>query len=137
MKNAAKLGFVLVGLFSSTAGLSQQPSLQFEGPSARELYIGCSLVVRGDELDRPLDTGRAPRKHSAATCMLETSYQLTFFSRKPEGFCPPSNASFDGNPNREMAGIFVQWFERYARRAAPFKGQTTMLLALKEKWPCK
>ena len=124
-------------VFGFAQGSAQETSKSSVGASARELFVGCSLLLRGDELENSLDSQKAPKHHSAVTCTLETGYQLTFFSGKSEGFCPPKDAGFVGNPIAAVAGVYLAWFERYAERVASLNGRPAMLLALKTTWPCK
>lgn len=109
-------------------------------PSARDLYIGCSLFVRQDDVLRDSD-GRT-RPYSATTCGLQAIMAITDREGRSNTkdnrlrFCLPGTAEASRDPATAMAYAYIDYFERVGSRLPGTDGRYVYVAAMIDKWPC-
>lgn len=109
-------------------------------PSARDLYIGCSLLVNDNDVLK--DSLGNIERYSAAACALQGFIAITNregWSKDKDNkyrFCLPKTSEASQNPSRAMAYAYLEYFEAHSRRIAAEDGQTNYTIAMIFKWPC-
>ena len=133
------LGLMIL-LLQSQPSLAQEKSksLNISG-NARDLYIGCSLYLRDNEVKPVLD-GQYPT-YSSITCAT-TAFNAMGYSKaiKPRSdwdYCIPKDASTSASPIRAIIGTYVNFYEKYGVGDRDMQGLTMMLYSLKSTWPCE
>jgi hypothetical protein len=135
---AATILFVAFHL--STVEASAQ-SIPEPKPTARDLYVGCSLLVNDNDVLRN-SSGKAER-YSAARCAGQGLSAITYregWSQDKDNkyrFCLPKTPEASQNPTRAMAYAYLEYFEANSFRVAAEDGQTNYTIAMIVKWPCK
>ena len=115
-------------------------------PTAREIYVACSLYVRGVGLvhDRP-DAERTYWIDSAG-CYVTAVRALTLHtgnrttgtgSRRTPPFCPPDDLNVSVHDVRPLAAAYLAYFERHAVEVAERPAFPVLLQAMIERWPCR
>lgn len=105
-------------------------------PTARELYVGCYLLVQGKDV--PEAKGPAPDPYSAAACLMIVGIGAEREAAKPEEertFCVPSIIA--GNPYREMALAYLDFYEATEGKLAERSSIDVARAAFIAKWPCR
>lgn len=107
-------------------------------PTARDLYIGCSLYLRGTEI-ADTKSGKTP-PYSALACGV-VAFNAFGYSRsiKPGNeweYCIPENAGWAADPVRALATAYVDTYERLRFPEPNKQGLTMMLYMFKINWPC-
>jgi hypothetical protein len=107
-------------------------------PTARDLYIGCSLYIRDKEI---ANATKVPGlAYSAEACSL-VAFMAYGYSRaiKPGNeweYCVPENAAWAADPVRALATAYVDTYEKFRVPNLNKQGLTTMLYMFKLNWPC-
>lgn len=127
----------LLALISSQSLVAMQTSdaPNLNAPSARDLYVGCYLVIKGDELAHKERIGSS-KAYSADRCVMQSALTMAMFRNKPDGFCPQANVEFEADPIRSMASMYLAFYESRAAGAGSLGGSGVMLYAAQQKWPC-
>ena len=126
--------------------LAQPPEPEPASPTAREIYVACSLHVRGVALvhDRP-DPDRTYWIDSAG-CHATALRALTLHvgdrttgagSRRTPPFCPPEALNLSVHDTRPLAAAYLAWFEQHAPEVAERPAFPAFLRAMIEQWPCR
>ncbi len=125
--------------------LAQTQHPEPASPTARETYVGCSLLVQG--------TGLAPTRSDAertywldsSGCYLVAVRALSEHSRDPVSgassgrmpqFCPPESLNVSVHDVRPLAAEYLHYFERRAAEVANHPALPVFLQAMIERWPC-
>jgi hypothetical protein len=131
---------VLLGLTSVASG-EDLPTLPKPKPTARDLYIGCSLFVRhtdvasdGTGLSRPFSAAYCGSYSVAARALLGGRVKVGDNSRR---FCLPNDAQTAQEPAQVMAYAYIDFFENRVGHMATGPGFEAYLAAMIVKWPCK
>jgi hypothetical protein len=131
-------------LADAPAPVSPQPTasaLPRPLPNARELYVGCSLYVRGDDVAKGRD-GYATN-YSSVICGFQSLAAIANRESMIAGknnalrFCLPKTAEATQDPTRAMAYAYLDYFERIGSRMADKDGATVFIVAMIDKWPCE
>ena len=104
-------------------------------PTARELYVGCYLLVQGKDV--PLAKGASPDPYSAASCLMVVGVGAETEAAKPQSarlFCIPSLIA--ANPYRDMALAYVGFYEATNGKLADMNSIQAARAAFVAKWPC-
>jgi hypothetical protein len=105
-------------------------------PTARELYVGCYLLVQGKDV--PEAKGAAPDPYSAASCLMVVGIGAEHEAAKPEAertFCLPSIIA--ANPYRDMALAYLDFYEATGGKLAAKNSIEVASAAFAAKWPCR
>jgi hypothetical protein len=134
----ALLLMIALALQTQTAFTQELPELPPATPTARDLYIGCSLFIRSTEVAYT-DKHHAP-PYSAIACSL-TALMAFGYSRKIKPgneweYCVPENADWAAEPGRVLATRYVESYEHYRFPDPNKQGLTMMLYLFKLAWPC-
>ena len=128
---------LLFGL-SSTADVdpaAKQPSI-----TARDLYIGCYLLVHNTDV--PADQAGHALPFSAANCAVTSI--LAIANREGASttkenkfrFCIPDGSQESQNPAIAMAAVYLDFYEMNGPRLAANDGVSVYVSAMILKWPC-
>lgn len=104
-------------------------------PTAREMYVGCYLLVQGKDV--PEARGPAPDPYSAADCLIVMSIGAQHETAKSESereFCLPSLIA--ANPYRDMALAYLDFYEATGGKYADQNALPIVQASLIAKWPC-
>ena len=132
MHNLMAVGFLLAMLGQAQA----QPSAPAPTPepTAADLYVGCSLFLHHTDV---LDQSGS---FSATECSLVALGAIA----NREGhiaskfrFCLPKDAAMRADPARQMAGAYVDYFEKQAPKIATQEGRAFFIFAMMGRWPCQ
>jgi hypothetical protein len=123
-------------LIFATAIARAQPAVPPSLPTARDLYIGCSLVLRKNDVPQ---AGKVP--YSAATCaVVSLEVMILHDGRDLSGgkrrFCLPLPKD-EASHATEMPRAYVEYYEAAGGRFAARDGKTVFIAAMLEKFPCK
>jgi hypothetical protein len=112
-------------------------------PTARDLYVSCSLQVR--DIDIPMDKEGQLHRVDPTICTLNAFAAMGLRSGRTEGgdnsrrFCLPNDAQSQQQTANVMAYAYIDFFETRVTRmeGGPGKpGKEAFLAALIVKWPC-
>lgn len=127
-----ELALALSSMAASTQALPPQK------PTARELYIGCSLFVRDADIAQKAETSL--QAFSAERCALTAFMALKYWRQITPGtdweYCIPTTASISADRGKAIANAYLDFYEKYGRVKPEEDGLTIMLYGLKETWPC-
>jgi hypothetical protein len=106
-------------------------------PSARDLYIGCSLLISGEEL-RVAEPNGFPAKRSAAMCAALSTIMLAkpdMASPAEQRICAP--ASLRESPVA-LAAAYVEAYDgQLGAGRSETHGPTVLRYVASRRWPCK
>lgn len=127
-----------VGICSLIAPAEAQ-SLPAPKPTARDLYVGCYLMVH--RTDVPKDNNGHPEVFSADWCGLAAIKAITYREGdRPEHkgytFCLPKTAEMGTDPARAMAFAYMDWYESIVTGIEDKDGESAYVVSLIKKWPC-
>ena len=116
-------------------------------PTARDIYVGCSLLLVNVALDdrRPVGERGYARWFDASTCYLIAARALSEQSGNSAGrgqgndhpsFCPPDWLNLSVHNVRPMAVAYLAYFERRAAAIADRPAYRVFVTAMRERWPC-
>lgn len=134
---------VLSLLIPTPAHSQQSDKIPRPAPTARDLYLGCSLLIRDETLSAETYDDRSQKPYSAISCGLAAFVALGYENRIKPGnewvYCLPRNASTSTGVNQQktMAMAYVDFYERIGRAKPDMAGFDMMLYAFKDTWPCK
>jgi hypothetical protein len=108
-------------------------------PTARDLYIGCYLLLR--DTDVPMGSDNKPTAYSAANCGSQVLSTMTYREGAQPGqpfrFCLPDNDESRDRPALMMAQAYVDYYERKSSRVPKdTKGSALFVVAMVDRWPC-
>jgi hypothetical protein len=128
---------------------AQSPPVEAEpaNPTARETYVGCSLLVRDVNLadTRPEGERGYSRWFDASGCFWVAVGALIEHTGDPASgagsnrspaFCPPESLNLSVHDVRPLAAAYLAYFERHAAEVADRPARPVFLEAMLEKWPC-
>lgn len=101
-------------------------------PTARDFYIGCSLLIENDELQNPIRHG-LPLPKSAIGCALASDAirDATGLSLKP---CMPVSVT---DTRKALATAFVETYDRlHDKIVGKRDGFSTFSAIAAVRWPC-
>ena len=114
------------------------PKIPTASPTARDLYIGCSLLLRDTETTN-VEEGYAP-PYSAIACASVVFNAYGYSSKIKPGneweYCTPEGAAFQANRMNAIAAAYVDTYEELRFPEPNKQGLTMMLYMLKTAWPC-
>lgn len=120
------------------AGAQDLPDPPPVRPSARDLYIGCSLYIRDTEVAYT-DKRRAP-PYSAFACSTVAFLAYGYLRKIKPGneweYCTPEGAGWAADPMRALASEYVDGYECVRFPDPNKQGLTMMLYMFKIGWPC-
>jgi len=134
------LYFIAVALALHSQPAFSQTALKMPTvpPTARDLYIGCSLYLRETETDDVKEAYTPP--HSALACAGVAFNAFGYSSAIKPGneweYCTPQTAAFKADPLRALVAAYVDAYERLRFPEPNKQGLTMMLYMLKISWPC-
>jgi hypothetical protein len=138
MKNGLCFFTAAVVLTTGSALAQDLPEPPPSTPTARDVYIGCSLAIRNTEVANVRKDFAPP--YSAIACGL-VAFSALGYSRKIKPgneweYCMPENAAMAANPLNAMATEYVNLYEHYRFPDPDKQGLTMMLYMFKIGWPC-
>lgn len=124
----------LVAFLWLTPSLAQESS----NPTARDLYVGCSLLVHRAELKGTTDPSFGPRSCSSA---IAGAYLYNEGRPKtdPHAFCPPQTAAYRAGVHEAAASAYIDFVEGNPKGIALLDadGTAALIIALRSQWSCK
>jgi hypothetical protein len=107
----------------------------FVPPTGRELYVGCYLVIQGQDV--PKSTGPSPENFSADACLMVMAIAAEREAAKPPAlrtFCIPG--VIVAQPYRDMALAYLDYYEKTDAKLFDQNGISVTMSALRSKWRC-
>lgn len=140
-KRFKQCGLFLPVLLASTPTEAQEVvSPSRPAPTAKEVYLGCSLLIRDEELASEIYEDGKQKPYSSLSCgvtaLLALGYQRKIKPGNTWEYCMPENASTTTNRLRAMAATYVDFYDRQGSQGLDIQGLTMMLIAFKTVWPC-
>jgi hypothetical protein len=138
MRNLIFAALSLLFGLSSTAEVD--PAAKQPTPTARDLYIGCYLLLHNTDV--PADQAGTSLPFSAEKCAVTSV--LAIAAREGANttkdnqfrFCIPDGSQESQNPAIAMAAVYLDFYEMNGPRLAANDGATVYVSAMILKWPC-
>lgn len=129
-------GVVVAAAATSAFPALTQPQI---APTAREMYVACTLFVRDAELE--VGPPGTMAKVAPTRCAMAGLSAVTFAEgHQPDrkyNFCLPKTAEMEAGRLRAMAIAYLDYFERRGAMANPGgDGIAAFTLAQVHRWPC-
>lgn len=144
MKSIIHLAAALALILPQTSFAEDLLDLPSPRPKARDLYVGCSLLIRGAETDNVKESRGNEKAYTPPYSALQCSFTALIaygYAKeiKPGNdweYCLPDSALLAADPVKAMAAAYVETYEK-SRFPDPGKdGLTMMLYMFKIAFPC-
>jgi hypothetical protein len=115
-------------------------------PSAREIYVACSLHIREVGLIHARPNPESTFWIDSAGCYWTAVRALSLHtgdrttgagSNRTPSFCPPESLNVSVHDVRPLAAEYLIYFERHAAEVAERPAFPVFLRAMIERWPCR
>lgn len=123
-------------------GDARSQDLPQSPPTARDVYVSCSLLVRNTDVSPSTKDGR-PLPYSSTVCSLYALAAMGLREGKSAAedngrrWCLPKDAQSQQKTLETMAYAYIDVFESHFSRMASGPGREAFLAAMIVKWPCK
>jgi hypothetical protein len=135
--NVWQLILPLVAMCTQVAEAQEMPR---STSTARDIYIGCGLFVRGKDVTR--DEQGHQELYSGAQCALYSLMAIGQRQGRRNGednrqrFCLPQVYEIRQEPTRAMAYAYIEFFESRPSVLADWSGIDAYMAGMISKWPC-
>ncbi len=128
----------IAAILAASLWLAPSHAQETVDPTARDLYVGCSLLIHRAELKGANEPSFSPNSCSRA---INGAYLYNDGRSKtdPDAFCPPKTAAYRADFREAAASAYIDYLEGRAKGILMLDadGTAAMVMALQAQWRCK